>query len=227
MTAKRRAGLTGRPRALAASVLVVLLAAAGGAGFFWLRGSDGPTSVPSCSWSLRVRGHPEDGQAGLVRCYLRALAANSADCRLAPRRRLRQRARPHHESILRACSRRSLRARHSHIYPQSDRQRCEQRDHRLRWAGCRAIAPTTSSRSPRCCARGRTGSAPACWPSGTTGSSCWPNARPVTCTPPSASPLKFALGANEFSAWNDDAVTSVSEITSSLLSSPIWSLWWD
>jgi hypothetical protein len=63
--------------------------------------------------------------------------------------------------------------------------------------------------------------------SGTTGSSCWPNARPVTCTPPSASPLKFALGANEFSAWNDDAVTSVSEITSSLLSSPIWSLWWD
>ncbi len=78
MTAKRRPGLTGRPRALAAATLVVLLAAAGIAGFFWLRDSDGPTSVPACSWSLRVLGHPDGGQAGLVRCYLRALAAGSA-----------------------------------------------------------------------------------------------------------------------------------------------------
>jgi hypothetical protein len=78
MTEKRRPGLTRRPLAIAASTLAGLLIAAGIAGFFWLRDSDGPTSVPSCSWPLRVRGHPEGGQAGLVRCYLRSLAANSA-----------------------------------------------------------------------------------------------------------------------------------------------------
>jgi hypothetical protein len=33
-----------------------------------------PTSIPSCSWSLRVSGHATSDQAGLVRCYLRALA---------------------------------------------------------------------------------------------------------------------------------------------------------
>jgi hypothetical protein len=31
-------------------------------------------STPSCSWSLRIRGKPTPAQAGLVRCYLRALA---------------------------------------------------------------------------------------------------------------------------------------------------------
>jgi hypothetical protein len=31
-------------------------------------------STPSCSWPLRVRGKPTAAQAGLVRCYLRALA---------------------------------------------------------------------------------------------------------------------------------------------------------
>jgi len=30
--------------------------------------------TPSCSWSLRIRGKPTPAQAGLVRCYLRALA---------------------------------------------------------------------------------------------------------------------------------------------------------
>lgn len=70
--------LTKRPRVLGASALAGLLVVVVIAGFFWLRDSDGPTSVPSCSWQLRVRGHPEGGQAGLVRCYLRALAANSA-----------------------------------------------------------------------------------------------------------------------------------------------------
>jgi hypothetical protein len=83
MNEKRRPGLTGRPLVLAASTLAGLLIAAGIAGFFWLRDSDGLTSVPSCSWPLRVRGHPEDGQAGLVRCYLRLLAANSAQGLLA------------------------------------------------------------------------------------------------------------------------------------------------
>ena len=31
-------------------------------------------STPSCSWPLRIRGKPTAAQAGLVRCYLRALA---------------------------------------------------------------------------------------------------------------------------------------------------------
>lgn len=31
-------------------------------------------STPSCSWPLRIRGKPTSAQAGLVRCYLRALA---------------------------------------------------------------------------------------------------------------------------------------------------------
>jgi hypothetical protein len=30
--------------------------------------------APSCSWSLRIRGKPTPAQAGLVRCYLQALA---------------------------------------------------------------------------------------------------------------------------------------------------------
>jgi hypothetical protein len=34
--------------------------------------------TPSCSWPLRVRGHQSAGQAGLVRCYLRALAGRDA-----------------------------------------------------------------------------------------------------------------------------------------------------
>ena len=35
---------------------------------------DSSHSTPSCSWSLRIRGKPTPAQAGLVRCYLRALA---------------------------------------------------------------------------------------------------------------------------------------------------------
>jgi hypothetical protein len=34
--------------------------------------------TPSCSWPLRVRGKPAAAQAGLVRCYLRALAGRDA-----------------------------------------------------------------------------------------------------------------------------------------------------
>lgn len=83
MKENRRPGLTRRPLVFATAALAGLLLAAGIAGFFWLRDSDGPTSAPSCSWPLRVRGHPEDGQAGLVRCYLRSLAANSAQGLLA------------------------------------------------------------------------------------------------------------------------------------------------
>jgi hypothetical protein len=36
--------------------------------------SDGPTSVPSCSWPLTVTGKTTPVQAGLIKCYLRALA---------------------------------------------------------------------------------------------------------------------------------------------------------
>ncbi len=45
-----------------------------GAGYLILEASGLPTSVPSCSWSLRVSGHATSEQAGLIRCYLRALA---------------------------------------------------------------------------------------------------------------------------------------------------------
>jgi hypothetical protein len=37
-----------------------------------------PTSVPSCSWPLQVHGIVTAEQAGLVRCYLRALAQRDA-----------------------------------------------------------------------------------------------------------------------------------------------------
>jgi hypothetical protein len=68
---------------LATVALAGALAVASMAGITWLRTSDGPTSVPSCSWPLRVHGHPEGGQAGLVRCYLRSLAARKVEGLLA------------------------------------------------------------------------------------------------------------------------------------------------
>jgi len=43
-----------------------------GGGIVWEHAAAGSTT--SCSWPLRVRGHPWAAQAGLVRCYLRALA---------------------------------------------------------------------------------------------------------------------------------------------------------
>jgi len=36
--------------------------------------SDGPDTVPSCSWPLAVSGKATPVQTGLVKCYLRALA---------------------------------------------------------------------------------------------------------------------------------------------------------
>ncbi len=42
-----------------------------------------PTSVPSCSWPLRVRGGADSEQARLVRCYLKALAQHDASGLLA------------------------------------------------------------------------------------------------------------------------------------------------
>jgi hypothetical protein len=40
-------------------------------------------STPSCSWPLRIRGKPTAAQAGLVRCYLRALAGHDTGGLLA------------------------------------------------------------------------------------------------------------------------------------------------
>lgn len=56
-------------------------ALAGTGGYLaWVQVTTGglPTSVPSCSWALRVRGAATSEQAGLIRCYLRALASHDA-----------------------------------------------------------------------------------------------------------------------------------------------------
>ena len=58
----------------AAGILVTALAVFG---LYRLLGSDlsdGPTSVPSCSWPLHMRDHFTPVKAGLVRCYLQAEA---------------------------------------------------------------------------------------------------------------------------------------------------------
>ena len=58
--------------AAAISAVCILLA---GAGVVWAgRSAWAVWENPSCSWPLRVRGEATAGQAGLVRCYLRALA---------------------------------------------------------------------------------------------------------------------------------------------------------
>jgi hypothetical protein len=44
---------------------------------------DGSHSTPSCSWSLRIQGKPAPAQAGLVRCYVRALAHRDTAALLA------------------------------------------------------------------------------------------------------------------------------------------------
>ncbi|MFC1402901.1 MULTISPECIES: hypothetical protein [Streptacidiphilus] len=71
----RRLWAVGVLPAVAAVLLGVWLATDG-----WARvqdALDGPdASEPSCSWSARVEGADAD-QAGLIRCYLRALAQHS------------------------------------------------------------------------------------------------------------------------------------------------------
>ena len=44
---------------------------------------DGSHNTPSCSWSLRIQGKPAPAQAGLVRCYVRALAHRDTTALLA------------------------------------------------------------------------------------------------------------------------------------------------
>lgn len=67
----RKPGLLAWIVALAGSAV---FAVGGYVAWHLLWGGGLPTSVPSCSWPLRVRGHPANEQAGLIRCYLRALA---------------------------------------------------------------------------------------------------------------------------------------------------------
>ena len=64
--------IRGRYRGIAAvaGVLCLLMAGAGVWGYIESR----PTPALSCSWPLRVRGEPAPGEAGAVRCYLKALA---------------------------------------------------------------------------------------------------------------------------------------------------------
>jgi hypothetical protein len=76
----RRRGVGGAVRALigAATLTGAVLAILGGYAA-WVQITTGglPTSVPSCSWPLRVRGATSE-QAGLIRCYLRALSNHDA-----------------------------------------------------------------------------------------------------------------------------------------------------
>ena len=58
-----------------ASVIAMAGAAMAGCTVLAPLAGDGlPGAAPACSWPLRVAGHATAAQAGLVRCYLRALA---------------------------------------------------------------------------------------------------------------------------------------------------------
>jgi hypothetical protein len=63
-------------RSPAAWAAVIVMA---GAGFAWAGHAAWQAirtwGTPACSWPLEVRGTPSAAQAGLVRCYLRALAS--------------------------------------------------------------------------------------------------------------------------------------------------------
>jgi hypothetical protein len=59
----------------ATAIVMVGVAMAGCTALAPLLGSNGlPGAVVPCSWPLRVAGHATAAQAGLVRCYLRAVA---------------------------------------------------------------------------------------------------------------------------------------------------------
>src|SRR5215471_16197335 len=62
----------------AAVIGVVVLAAAGFVAWSKPTVNGMPAYTPSCSWPLRVRGHVTSAQAGLIRCYLQALAHHDA-----------------------------------------------------------------------------------------------------------------------------------------------------
>ena len=68
-----------RPRLHRRAVMWVACVVVAGAGAVWAghgawAAFEKSHSTPSCSWPLRIQGKPTPAQAGLVRCYLRALA---------------------------------------------------------------------------------------------------------------------------------------------------------
>lgn len=84
--AARGLGVRGAVRALVRVAVLAGVVLAGWGGYAaWVQVSSGglPASVPSCSWPLRVRGAATSEQAGLIRCYLRALASHDAGGLLA------------------------------------------------------------------------------------------------------------------------------------------------
>jgi hypothetical protein len=66
--------MTSHPRSgrewLAAAICVLALIGAVWGGYAWVTHD----RAPSCSWPLRIRGTATGEQAGLVRCYVKALA---------------------------------------------------------------------------------------------------------------------------------------------------------
>jgi len=70
--------LRGAVRLPTATVIVMAGAAMAGCTVLAPLAGDGlPGAAPACSWPLRVAGHPTAAQAGLIRCYLRALAEHN------------------------------------------------------------------------------------------------------------------------------------------------------
>ena len=67
-----------KPRLPRSAVTWAVCAIVAGAGALWAGHAAWAAfksrSTPSCSWPLRIRGKPTAAQAGLVRCYLGALA---------------------------------------------------------------------------------------------------------------------------------------------------------
>jgi hypothetical protein len=74
--------LHGRALAWASCVILAGISAVWAGHRAWAAFESGHTT-PSCSWSLGIRGKPTPEQAGLVRCYLRALAHRDTAALLA------------------------------------------------------------------------------------------------------------------------------------------------
>lgn len=73
LTFVRGARYLGRPAKVAVVLCIIVSGAwVGHAVWDWFQGR----LTPSCSWPLRIQGTANAEQAGLVRCYLRALATN-------------------------------------------------------------------------------------------------------------------------------------------------------
>jgi hypothetical protein len=62
-------------RWLVAAATAVIFCLGGGAVavYWWLAATGLPTTTPSCSWPVKVRGPATAAQAGLIRCYVRAV----------------------------------------------------------------------------------------------------------------------------------------------------------